>query len=73
MTYAGIANDLCDRIVALIPDHPEIMDMTSAWDLHGVEGFDCSDLRPSLFQATWARGVKGAPVPTGSLKTPPVL
>ena len=52
--YETTGNELRDRIVALAPDHPEIMEMDSAWDLFGVEGFDCSDLGPSLVQAQWA-------------------
>jgi len=52
--YAGTANALRDRIVALIETNPEIMDMESAWDLLKVEGFACDDLAPSAFQASWA-------------------
>lgn len=52
--YASVADQLVERIKALIPDHPEIMDMTSPWDLFKVDGFDCNDLSPSMFQAGWA-------------------
>ena len=54
MMYEQTANTLRDRIVALIPDHPEIMDMESPWDLFKVDGFDCGDLAPSLYQAGYA-------------------
>ena len=52
--YAETADILVDRIRALIPDHPEIMDLESAWDLFKVDGLNCSDLGPSAFQASWA-------------------
>ena len=52
--YTATADTLTDRIRALIPDHPEIMEMESAWDLFKVEGFDCKDLSPSAFQAGFA-------------------
>ncbi len=52
--YSTTANALSDRILALIPDHPEIMQMTSPWDLFKVKDFKCSDLNPSMFQASWA-------------------
>jgi hypothetical protein len=52
--YAGIGEELASRIEALIPEHPEIMDMDGPWGLFKVEGFKCDDLGPSLFQASWA-------------------
>ena len=52
--YEGTANELVNRIAALIPEHPEIMGMDSAWDLFKVDGFKCDDLMPSMFQASWA-------------------
>ena len=52
--YSNTADELVRRIEALIPKHPEILSMTSAWGLFKVPGFDCSDLGPSLFQASWA-------------------
>jgi hypothetical protein len=51
MTYEGIANTLVERIMKLIPAHPEILDLKDAWGLFGIDGFDCSDLDPSLAQA----------------------
>lgn len=53
-SYASTADQLVERIVALIPTHPEILRMNSAWDLFTVPGFECSDLQPSLYQASWA-------------------
>ncbi len=53
-TYSATADELTNRILALIPSHPEIMEMESAWDLFKVEGFDCKDLGPSMYQAMWA-------------------
>ena len=52
--YETTARSLVERIVRLIPANPQIMQMKSAWDLFGVSGFDCADLQPSLFQASWA-------------------
>ncbi len=53
-SYEATGHQLRDRIMALIPAHPEILDMTSCWDLFRVEGFQCSDLGPSMAQAGWA-------------------
>lgn len=52
--YTNVANELRDRIVALIPTQPQILNLESCWDLFKVPGFDCSDLGPSLAQAAWA-------------------
>ena len=52
--YVSTADQLVERIAALIPTHPEILEMTDPWKLFAVEGFDCKDLGPSLFQAGWA-------------------
>lgn len=49
--YEATANELSDRIYALIPSHPEIMTLESPFDLFKVEGFNCDDLQPSLAQA----------------------
>lgn len=48
--YERTGNDLVDRIVALIPEHPEIIDLDSPWDLFKC-GLKCDDLQPSLAQA----------------------
>lgn len=52
--YSGIANKLKDRILELIPERPEILELEDAWGLFKVDGFKCDDLGPSLFQASWA-------------------
>lgn len=52
--YADVGNVLEDRIFQLIPKHPEIMEMESAWDLFKIEAFNCDDLAPSAAQAVWA-------------------
>ena len=52
--YEANGNELADRILGMIPDHPEILEMESACDLFTIDGFDCSDLNPSLAQAGWA-------------------
>jgi hypothetical protein len=52
--HEATARELERRILALIPDHPEILDMADSWDLFKVPGFKCSDLRPSLAQAAMA-------------------
>lgn len=48
------ADELVKRITDLIPTHPEILSLDDAWGLFKVEGFDCKDLGPTLFQAQWA-------------------
>lgn len=53
-TYASTADDLVARIVALIPSQPQILTLDSAWDLFKVPGFECADLQPSLYQASFA-------------------
>jgi len=52
--YSNTADLLVERIKALIPEHPQILEMKEPWDLFKVSGFDCDDLGPSLFQASWA-------------------
>jgi len=51
MAYETTAYALVERISALIPEHPEILNMTSPWDLFNVPGFNCKDIGPSLAQA----------------------
>ena len=53
-TYTDTANTLKDRTLALIPDHPEILDMDDPGDLFQIEGFDYNDLGATEFQAQWA-------------------
>lgn len=52
--YTATADDLVQRILALIPEHPEILSMESVVGLLHVPGFKCDDLSPSLAQASWA-------------------
>ena len=54
--YATVADELAARIAALIPSNPEILDMTSPWDLFSLKDFKCDDLQPSLAQAAFALG-----------------
>jgi hypothetical protein len=56
MDYEKTAETLVDRIVALIPEHPEILDLDSPWGLFKVPGFACEDLGPSMAQASFALG-----------------
>ena len=50
------AYELVDRILALIPDHPEILEMKNPRDLFEIEGFECADLELEYNQAAWAFG-----------------
>lgn len=52
--YVASATKLSDRILALIPANPSILQMNDAWDLFKVDGFKCDDLAPSLAQAGFA-------------------
>ena len=52
--YSGIVEKLTERILKLIPSHPEILTLRSAWGLFEVPGFDCKDLDPSMAQAEFA-------------------
>jgi len=52
--YADTADELTKRILALIPEHPEILTIDGPFALFKVPGFKCDDLQPSLFQAGWA-------------------
>ena len=52
--YEATADELVRRIRTLIPEHPEILELESPWDLFKVEGFNCADIGPSAFQASWA-------------------
>jgi hypothetical protein len=52
--YIDSANKLRDRIVDLIPERPEIMNIENTWDLLDVDGLSFSDLDPTLAQASWA-------------------
>jgi len=54
--YETTANTLKDRISALIPRHPEILELKDACSLLRIDGFNCDDLAPSSSQANWALG-----------------
>lgn len=51
MGYEEAGQELKRRIMALIPDHPEIMDLPDPWGLFKVPGFECGDLQPSYAMA----------------------
>ena len=51
MTYEDAGQELKRRIKALIPEHPEIMEMRGPWGLFKVPGFRCDDLEPSMAMA----------------------
>ena len=53
-SYSDTADELVSRILKLIPDHPELITMDDPWKLFKVDGFNCNDLGPSLYQASWA-------------------
>lgn len=53
-TYGATADELCCRIFALIEDHPEVLELKSAWELFEIEGFNCKDLEPTYMQAACA-------------------
>lgn len=49
--YAATAEQLVERIMAL--DADKVLSCKSPWDLFAI-GLDCSDLHPTLVQASWA-------------------
>lgn len=53
-SYEATGNALRGRILALIPEHQEILYMDDCFELFKVEGFKCDDLQPSIAQADWA-------------------
>lgn len=53
--YNNTGNALRDRILALIPTHPEIMTCDGPGAIFKIAPeFKCDDLQPSMFQAQWA-------------------
>ena len=52
--YRGTIATLTQRIMDLVPSHPEILHLSSAWGLFRIPGFQCDDLAPSLAQAAAA-------------------
>lgn len=47
MTYETSCEIIYQRILVLIPQHPEIKDFKNPWDLFKVPEFQCSDLNPT--------------------------
>jgi hypothetical protein len=54
--YEATADALVARILATFEAHPEAAELSSAWDLFKVPGFECGDIGPSAAQASWALG-----------------
>ena len=52
--YYRVLDELIERIEALVPEHPEILDLSDPFELFKVPGFACGDLDPSLAQASAA-------------------
>ena len=52
--YEATAEELTNRILALVPSHPEILEIKDVFDLFKIEGFKCDDIAPSWFQAQWS-------------------
>lgn len=55
-SYEETADELANRILALIPGHLEILSISDPFELFRVEGFSCKDLEPSFAQACWSLG-----------------
>ena len=52
--YIRTAHAMADRIMELIPSHPEILSMNDVFELLKLKDFHCDDINPSLAQAAWA-------------------
>ncbi len=52
--YNTAARILRDRILVLIPAHPEILTFETAWQVTEMPVFKHEDLDPTLAQTTWA-------------------
>lgn len=52
--YNSTISELVDRITVLVAEHPEILTLTSAWDLLNIPELNFNDLEPSLFQVSRA-------------------
>jgi hypothetical protein len=52
--YESTCDVLTHRILGLIPENPDILEMYDCWKLFDVEGFKCDDLQPSMAQAGFA-------------------
>ena len=54
MDYESSANELKLRIVKLIRNHEELLEISDVWRLFDYSDFNCGDLDPSFAQASWA-------------------
>ena len=53
MLYQATADELTNRIIALIETQPAVLYLVDPWKLFSF-GLEVDDLQPSLFQAGWA-------------------
>lgn len=60
LSYEDTAHTMIERIYSLIPEHPEILQLDSPWDLFQIDGFGCDDLQPTLAQAAVALSIAKA-------------
>lgn len=54
MSYSRDIVDLSERILALMPSHPEILETRDPFELFDIDAFYCKDLGPSAGQASIA-------------------
>lgn len=54
--YSSNAETLRDRIVALIPSNPKILELDNPFGLFKVPDLTINDLDLTLYQASWALG-----------------
>jgi hypothetical protein len=52
--YESTAEELVKRILAVIPAHPELLQLDDPFKLFKVVPGLCDDLEPTLYQASWA-------------------
>lgn len=52
--YKNSTMEIYRRILALIPNHPEILEIQNVYDLRDVEGFKSDDLGVSFAQVSGA-------------------
>ena len=55
-TYHADINELTKRVLMLIPTHPEILAMTSPFEMLDIAEFEYKDLEPSTIQLSHAIG-----------------
>lgn len=53
-TYHADTNELTKRVLELIPTHPEILAMTSPFEMLDIAEFEYKDLEPSTMQLSHA-------------------